>query len=481
MSSAPKKLRLAYFSPLNPVQSGISDYSEDLLPWLAHYAEIDLYLDNYQPTSPKIAQQFAVYPASRFKRQIGRYDTFLFHMGNSAAHAYIYRGLQETSGQGVLVLHDYVLHHFLIGEYLNRGKALEYIRLMSRTYGAAGEATAREVIKGKLPQALFDYPLCNTAIEAARAVLVHSHYAQNLIKQSHPTKAVGLARMGVPLPEIGTKAAARARLGLAEDEFILVSIGHLNPYKRLDSALWAFRAFSRDFPNSRYILVGSPSPNYNVRAMIQALGLEAKVQVTGYADDTAYLDYLAAGDVYLNLRYPTAGETSASLLRIMGAGQPVLVSRTGAFEELPDQVCIKVDIGEAEEELLLEYLRLLATRPALRQQLGQNARQFVADLHRPAEAAHDYYLFLAEVLGRAPEIELEAPVIKSSIELDLSTRGQQVTPPSNILSSAKTHRLATPPHILRDEIAQAIAELGLSDDDPVLEEIAQALKFAEGA
>jgi hypothetical protein len=223
------KLRLAYFSPLNPVQSGISDYSEDLLPWLAHYADIDLYLDNYQPTNRELTAQFGVYPASRFQKQAGRYDTFLFHLGNSAAHAYIYQALQETAGQGILVLHDYVLHHFLIGQYLNRGKALEYVRLMGRTYGAEGEATAREVIKGKLPEALFRYPLCGEAIEAAKAVLVHSQYAHNLIRQSHPTKPVGVARMGVPLPEIVSRTAARTRLMLPLDEFIVVSLGHLNP------------------------------------------------------------------------------------------------------------------------------------------------------------------------------------------------------------------------------------------------------------
>jgi len=467
------KLRLAYFSPLNPIQSGISDYSEDLLPWLARYAEIDLYLDSYQPTNRKLTEHFAIYPASRFQKQVGRYDTFLFHMGNSAAHAYIYQALQETAGEGILVLHDYVLHHFLIGQYLNRGKALEYVRLMGRTYGPEGEATAREVIKGKLPEALFRYPLCSEVIEAAKAVLVHSQYARNLIRQSHPTKSVGIARMGVPLPELVARSEARARLGLPLGEFIVVSLGHLNPYKRLDSALWAFKAFSRDYPNSRYILVGSPSPNYDVKAMIQALGLEAKTQVVGYAGEDAYRDYLAAADICLNLRYPTAGETSASLLRIMGAARPVIVSRTGTFEELPDEVCVKVDVDDAEEELLLEYLRLLAAQPDLREQLGDNARRFVAQLHRPGDAAYDYYLFLSQVLGREPRLE---PIPVTEAE-------EQVNPAlvlPEVIETLTEEELAPERPLdegLLGEVAQAIAELGLGEDDPLLAEFAQTIKF----
>ena len=35
-------MKLAYFSPLNPQPSGISDYSEELLPYLANTESISL-------------------------------------------------------------------------------------------------------------------------------------------------------------------------------------------------------------------------------------------------------------------------------------------------------------------------------------------------------------------------------------------------------------------------------------------------------
>ena len=175
----PGRLKLAYFSPLNPVQSGISDYSEELLPALARYADLDLYLDNYTPSNREIAARFNIYPTSKFARQSGRYDNYLFHMGNSAAHAYIYKTLLNTQGKGILVLHDFVLHHFMIGQYLNHGQAAEYIRQMGRFYGSEGETIAREVIKGKFAESLFKYPFNEAAIEAAQAVLVHSRFAQS--------------------------------------------------------------------------------------------------------------------------------------------------------------------------------------------------------------------------------------------------------------------------------------------------------------
>jgi glycosyltransferase involved in cell wall biosynthesis len=468
-------MKIAYFSPLNPVQSGISDYSEELLPQLAEYAEIDLYVDGYTPANQEITGRFAVYPAAKFKAQAGRYDNFLFHMGNSATHAYIYRALTETAGQGVLVLHDFVLHHFFIGQYLNNGKAPEYIRQMAKYYGSEGEKLAREVIKGRFAEALFGYPLNETAIEAARAVLVHSNYARDLIKQKYPDKTVGVARMGVPLPPDMSKSDARTRLGLPQNEFVIVSLGHLNPYKRLDSVLWAFRAFRREVPASRLILVGSESPNYNVRAMITALGLEKSVQLTGYASFEAMQDYTAAADACVNLRYPTAGETSASLLRIMGAGRPVLVSRTGAFEELPDDTCIKIDVDDAEEELLLEYLRLLVRRPELAHALGQNARRHVAVHARPTDAARDYFRFLSGEL-RATSYELEEASNFQLSAINPEQLDTEIIHPSSFINHQSDDNQQS--SIVNRQLVEAIADIGMDEDDPVLEEIARAAKFS---
>lgn len=471
----PGRLKLAYFSPLNPIQSGISDYSEELLPALARYADLDLYLDNYTPATQEIAARFNIYPASKFARQSGRYDNYLFHMGNSAAHAYIYKTLLNTHGKGILVLHDFVLHHFMIGQYLNHGQAAEYIRQMGRFYGPEGEAIAREVIKGKFAESLFKYPFNEAAIEAAQAVLVHSRYAQSRIHEKYPAKPVGIARMGVPLPPLVTRESARVRLGLPQDEFILVSLGHLNPYKRLDSAFWAYRAFRREYPRSRFVLVGSPSTNYDVKSMISALGLTNSVHLTGYASMAELQDYTAAADCCVNLRYPTAGETSASLLRIMGAGRPVMVSRTGAFEELPDDCVIKVNVDDTEEELLLEYLRLLARDPDLAGEIGRNARRYVETHARLGDAAYDYYKFICQVLGKEPDLPYvpdPAPPVSKVIE------PEPVKHPSTLGHAGAFLEDKEELSPGWDEIAQAAAEIGLEETDPALEKIARAARFA---
>src|SRR5262249_30433661 len=74
----------------------------------------------------------------------------------------------------------------------------------------------------------------------------------------------------------------------------------------------------------------------------------------------------------------------------------VVVSRTGAFAEIPDGCCAKVDLDESEEELLLATLRALAGDRELRQAIGRNAQRFVGAQTPERSAAT-----CADVLRRA--------------------------------------------------------------------------------
>ena len=167
--------------------------------------------------------------------------------------------------------------------------------------GRAREA-ARRVMLGQFPEALFNYPLSDEVIERAKGIIVHSQYMEGLVRDVRPDVPCGVVPMGVPLPPVISEGVARARLGLDPDLFLITSVGHLNPYKRVSATLRAFKALLMEVPNSLYLLVGSKSPNYDPTRQIEMLELSDKVKTTGYvsAEDFAY--YLAASDVCLNLR-----------------------------------------------------------------------------------------------------------------------------------------------------------------------------------
>ena len=108
--------------------------------------------------------------------------------------------------------------------------------------------------------------------------------------------------------------------------------------------------------------------------MIRTLGLSAAVRVMGFTPIEDFTGYMGACDIVLNLRYPTVGESSGSLLRALGLGKAVLVSAVGAFREFPDEVCLKVPVGAGEEDLIFEYLNLLASRPDVARAHGRARR-----------------------------------------------------------------------------------------------------------
>ena len=73
---------------------------------------------------------------------------------------------------------------------------------------------------------------------------------------------------------------------------------------------------------------------------------------------------MAACDVLVNLRSPTMGETSGSVIRGLSLGKPMLVSDVGWFSELPDGVALKIPVDEYEVATIAAALELAAGMPA---------------------------------------------------------------------------------------------------------------------
>jgi glycosyltransferase involved in cell wall biosynthesis len=463
--------RIAYCSPVNPVESGISDYSEELLPYLGQYAELVLFVDRgLEPTNPQLRRHLPIHsidelPALQRKRP---FDAIIYHMGNSPAHGAIYEQSQRVPG--VIVLHEWVLHHFKLWHAAERRKNIgAYLSEMQQRYGAEGERVARKMSRGQLQDAAFRFPLVEDLIQGAQGIIGHSRFVVDQALALRPGLPAAVVPMGVPLPPPLERDLARQQLGLPLDATIWASFGHINPYKRMESALRAFKRFQTEQPDARYILVGSVSPSYDLSALIRRLGLNDAVTVTGYVPRDSFELYVAAADLCLNLRWPTAGETSASLLRLLGAGRPTLVSAVGAFAELPPDVCAQVDADSSEAALILAYARLLRSQPAVAAQLGANAHAFVAREHTLDSAALGYIRFLADLYGwglmprlRDPLWQLDAPNFSPARPEAATPQAEVILPPALVTTIA--------------DVGRAAAELGVQESDQQpLREVAATL------
>ena len=159
-------------------------------------------------------------------------------------------------------------------------------------------------------------------------------------------------------------------------------------------------------------------------------------------------------------------------MRLLGAGKPTLVSAVDTFCELPSDVVAHVDVDASETDLIVAYCRRLLTDPALATALGQRARQYVATEHTLDGAAQAMMQFLAQVYGwPSPQRIRSAPLWDPT----------QVVEPKPVQSPSLPAQSGLSPSLLVQSLAQAIAEIGLTEDDTiVLHSVATRIAELEG-
>ena len=377
-------MRVAFFSPMPPAKSGIADYSAALAKPLGRLVEVEVF-----DAEPK------AFDASRF-------DVALYQVGNNPYHQFVYEAALRNPG--VVVLHEANLHYLLAELTIRRGDWDGYVREVEYNTGEAGLARARRARALEIGPDYDGVPMTRRIIESARGVIVHSSVVEEHVRGSGFRGPVARIPHGAWIPQ-ADRWAYRQRLGIADDVPLIGTFGFLKPYKRIAESLRAFRRLVLVEPRAQLILGGEPHPDFPVQTFIDALGLRENVRVMGFLDIEDFTGYMGACDVVLNLRYPTVGETSGSLLRALGLGRPALVSDVGAFRDFPDDVCLKVEVGPGEEDEIFEYLNLLVTRRDFAQELGRRARAWVERECPWERVAERYAAFLREVVEcvAAPE------------------------------------------------------------------------------
>lgn len=387
-------MRAAFFSPLPPSPSGIADYSQALLEPLKRRVQIEVFSDGGREFRPQ------------------EFDLALYQIGNNPHHDFVY----ETALRhpGVAVMHESNVHHLIADITIKRGNWDAYLEEAAYNGGTAALDYARKVRALETAPDYEGIPMTRRLLESARALIVHSEFMRCEMRKQGFAGPIARIPHGAWIPEVG-RLDYRRRLGLDERTPLIGIFGHLKPYKRIAESLRAFRRLVRVEPRAKMILVGEKHPDFPLDSLIRTMDLSAQVRMLGFTPIEDFAGYIATTDVVLNLRYPTVGETSGSLLRAMGLGRPVIVSDIGAFAELPDDVCLKTPVGQGEEDLIFEYLNLLVSRPEAARALGARAKTYVERECNWETVAEQYASFLCAVKdGRewrepATNIAPEAP------------------------------------------------------------------------
>jgi len=406
-------VRIAIAGPLPPSTSGIADYTAALAAPLARRLEVELYYEGREaPERPPAG--LACRPLAELPRALdaGRHDLVLYQLGNSAGHhETTYRLLLERPG--VVVLHEYMLHHLVRELTLVRGSGAAYVEEMRYAAGRSGQFAARRLLDTHYPVDTWAYPLFERVVDRSLGVVVHSDFARRRVLASRPRARVAAIPFPVDLAAVAPPGAeerrrARSAVGVADDELLIASFGFVTPQKHLEPPLAAFARLRRERPTARFALVGEVSPHYDLDEVLDRSGSDG-VTVTGRVPAERLRDWMIACDLAVNLRHPTGGETSATLMSLLALGRACLVTDAGSFAELPEGAAVRVAAGPEEEEHLLALFRRLGEDRELAAALGRAARRHVEERHALPAAAEALHRFVEEVVARPTAVEAAVP------------------------------------------------------------------------
>jgi glycosyltransferase involved in cell wall biosynthesis len=395
-------LKIAYFSPLNPIKSGVSDYSEELLEYLAGYGSIDLFIDDYSPSSSWMYEYFRIFNYRRIFENHGKndHDVNIYHIGNNDNHSYIYSVCLQFPG--IVVLHEPMLHHFVFSQTVGNNRIREYLRELDYCYKTERSQIVKLTLEDRDEDSWFDYPLVDRLVDSSLGMIVHSEFARQKVLEVNPTaciKKIPLHFAPQPADHMRSPELLREILGFRKDDFLIGSVGYLTSSKRIDAVLRTMARLKAQGYPVKLLLVGKMLPGCEAPMWIEDLGLADDVLWTGFVDNHTFREYMNLPDMVVALRHPSAGETSASVIKMMGAGKPVMLSDQYAFSEFPDDCCVKISVGATEEDELFEKLAYYMKNPDERLALGERGRDYILANHNIHDAARSYAQFAAELLS----------------------------------------------------------------------------------
>ncbi|MEX1358498.1 MAG: glycosyltransferase family 4 protein [Gaiellaceae bacterium] len=372
-------MKVAFYSPLPPERSGVADYSALLVPELAKRVELHV--------------------QKRGRRRPARgADVRLYHVGNNPeVHGWIVEALRRWPG--VVVLHEFVLHHLVAGLTLARRDVATYLAAMEREAGLVGRLLGLGVVDRSVPPLWEsrpeDFPLAGLVLDEATGLIVHSRYVEGRAREAGFDGPI----WRIPHPAWPEPAVDPIDVGPGP---VVGCLGHINPEKRVPQLLEAFALVRERVPEARLLLAGPVAARFDLDARLEKVGLpEGALIREGYVDERRFVSLLAACDVCVNLRAPTMGETSGSAIRALSLGKPLVVSDVGWFSELPDEVAAKVPPDEREVETLAAVLEALCARDDLRAAMGAAARAHAEQEHSLSRVADLYAAALEEAAGGA--------------------------------------------------------------------------------
>lgn len=394
--------RIAVFTPLPPVRSGIAAYNAGFLPSLAEHFDVTVFVDDHDFPSVGPVAGTRIRPASSYVRRAHGFP--VFHMGNNGRyHRYIHEELCRTPG--LTVLHDLRLTDF-------------YRWMEHRSPGSVDLALPRSLRTGTDADPI-DIDSIQPILARSRAVLVHSGAMARRVRAMSPSTRVFEARLAMARAPVGMPAPTAELFGWPESSLVVGSIGGIGRHKGIHRLLPLVDGLRRSGMDVRLVISGwvfDPAYLAELEDLVTSQSLEGVVRiVTDTSDHEMSLLYQMC-DVTIDLRDNMTGASSMSLLTSLSHRRPTIATALDEFRDVADPF---LHLVSADHRIAVgESSRLLAEMAT--------AKARHRETRSPEMVDH-----CAERLDRAVAEYVEA--IQSTAEMD--------DPPRSVISKSDAREI----------------------------------------
>lgn len=396
-------MKIAWFTPFS-VKSAIGKYSQSITNDLVKYCSIDLYVNDLRDN---LITSLDIFPIQKYAENniLRKYDFIVYNIGNNLQY---HKDIFETSNKhpGIVILHDFVMHHFFAAYYLDFKKNRDaYIGNMEFLYGKRGKITAENIFSNRKQPVwetdeVIDYPFFEKAIGNAYGIIVHSKFLACKVKEKF-LQPVGIIHhpfysyCGIERDKIHGKK----NLKIEEEKMLLLSVGYVNPNKRIDKVIRVLGENKRLREKIRYIIIG-PCEHLayygKLNDLLQKYQLNEVVKFLGYLEDSALYEYMTNADVFINLRYPPTEGASGSLLEQLFFCKPVIVTDVGFYSELPDECLIKISLSREESDIENALNRMIEDYTALNE-IGCTGHKFAMENFTTQKYCEKFLKYIGKV------------------------------------------------------------------------------------
>jgi glycosyltransferase involved in cell wall biosynthesis len=195
---------------------------------------------------------------------------------------------------------------------------------------------------------------------------------QDMVEEGFPERSIQVVYNGIELghrPQPAERSAMRASLNLEQADFVIGTVGRLDPVKNLGALLDALVLLKVRYPSAKVVVVGDGSERQALEERATALGLGGAMVFAGYRSDVRAV--MAAFDVYVNCS--TYEGVSLTILEAMASALPVVASAVGGNPE----VVIDHETGllvRPQAQAIATAVGAMIESPARRQSMGDAAR-----------------------------------------------------------------------------------------------------------